>query len=89
MNLTKQQKQMVLAVIAALAVGYFVSNMHAQPLTPAQRRPVLAAVIRAAKSLLWLVAFAEPAPHDDYQAARHTHHVDDRGLVLVDHGQGW
>lgn len=89
MNVTKQQKQVILAVIAALAVGYFASNINHKPLNPAERRPVLAAIFRAAKTLLWLAAFAEPPPHEQYQSARHIHHVDDNGVVMVDHGQGW
>lgn len=88
MNLTKNQKLAVLAVVAALAVGYL-SSQQSQPLNPAQRRPVLAAIFRAAKTLLWLAAFAEPPPREQYQPANHIHHVDDAGLVLVDHGQGW
>lgn len=89
MNLTNERKTLIMAAVAAAAVGYFAANMNAQPLTPAQRRPVLAAIIRMAKNLLWLAAFAEPGPPDEYQSARHVHHVDDNGVVMVDHGQGW
>lgn len=89
MTLTREQKLMVMAVVAAAGIGYFAANANHQPLNPAQRRPVLAAIFRAAKTLLWLAAFAEPAPPEHYQAARHVHHVDDNGVAMVDHGQGW
>lgn len=89
MNLSKQQKQMVLVIVAALAVGFFASNMNHKPLNPAERRPVLAAIFRAAKTLLWLAAFAEQPPAEHYKSAKHFHHVDDNGVVMVDHGQGW
>lgn len=89
MNATKQQKQLVVAIVVALTVGYFAANLSHKPPTPAERRPVLAAIFRAAKTLLWLAAFAEPPPHEQYQSAKHIHHVDDNGVVMVDHGQGW
>lgn len=89
MTMTKENKRLVIAAMCCLAAGYFISQAYSRPLNPAERRPVLAAIFRVAKSLLWLAAFAEPAPSDHYQSAQHFHHVDDNGVALIDHGQGW
>lgn len=88
--MTKENKTLVLVALACLVGGHFIASAQPHRKTPAQRRPVLAFIVRAAKSLLWLAAFADPPP--DVQQTRggpHTHHVDDNGFVMVDHGQGW
>lgn len=90
MNLTKDQKRLALVVVACLAAGYFIAGSAHKPQTPAERRPVLAAVIRMAKNLLWLAAFADPPPDQPGpRRVQHVHHVDDQGVVMIDHGRGW
>lgn len=90
MNLTKEHKRLVLIVAACLAAGYVLAGANMRPQTPAERRPVLAAVIRMAKNLLWLAAFADPPPdHPGPRRVQHIHHVDASGVVMVNHGEGW
>ena len=58
----KLDRQTVFILIAAFAVGYYCSNSSPSPRPGPEDRPVLRWVVRTAKSLLWLAAFADPPP---------------------------
>jgi len=77
------------AVAIAFAIGYWISS-HPMAPEPRPDRPVLRWIARAAKSLLWIAVFAEPAPPQ--QPDRHLVHappVGEDGYPLVDHGKGF
>lgn len=77
----------VLIVLAAFAVGFVLSN---NPLsTPRPDRPVMRWIARAAKSLLWVAAFAEKAPSQPEQHYIVHARVGEDGHPLLDHGRGW
>ena len=78
----------LVAIGIVLALWWFAAAPARRP-TPADERPVIAWVVRTAKSLLWIAAFAEkpPAAPQEPVAVRHELGVD--GFPLVDHGRGW
>ncbi len=82
------------AIFAAAAVLFlFWCNGSASPLpapfAPQPDRPVLRAIARIAKSLLWvaLVADGPPASAAEYQTVRTR--VGDDGHQVLEHGRGW
>lgn len=75
--------------IVCLVIGYWwASSPHPSP-APADR-PFLRFVAKVAKTFLWVAVFAEqpPATASSMQSL-HDHHVDERGVVMVNHGRGW
>lgn len=73
------------AIVAAFAVGYWAAS----PTTPQPPdRPVLSWIARAAKTLLWVAAFAEQPPehHQDARIVQHAIGAD--GYPVIDHGKG-
>lgn len=83
-------RKTLLIMVAAFAVGYFVSGSSSPPGPPAPDRPVLRWIAKAAKSLLWIALIAEQPPA---QAAErqlvHAPPVGEDGYQVVDHGRGW
>jgi hypothetical protein len=79
----------VFAVLAVLAIWWWAtpSRPAPRPWAPQQERPVVAWVIRTAKSLLWLAAFAERPPAAPDQTVQQR--IGDDGFPLVDHSRGW
>ena len=80
----------VFAVLAVLAIWWWASSSTPapRPWAPQKERPVITWVIRTAKSLLWLAAFAERPPAAPEQAAVQQR-IGDDGFPLVDHSRGW
>ena len=73
------------AVIAAFALGVWVAT----PTTPQPPdRPVLTWIARAAKTLLWVAAFAEQPPEHRHDARIVQHAIGEDGYPIVDHGRG-
>lgn len=81
-------RKTVLIVFAALAVGYWLSG-SALP-QPAQDRPVVRWVVRTAKQLLWLAAFADPppVPAEPHQRLVQSPAIGEDGYPVIDHGRG-
>jgi hypothetical protein len=73
------------AIIAAFAVGYWAAS-ETQPRPP--DRPVLSWIARAAKTLLWVAAFAEQPPADRHDARIVQHAIGEDGYPVIDHGRG-
>lgn len=84
-------RKTVFALVAAFAVGWwFSSSGYAPGPTPANDRPVLRWIGRAARSLLWISLIAEEPPAQP--EARHLVHappVGEDGYQRIDHGEGW
>ncbi len=72
-------KKLMIACVAAFAIGFFVSGKTPEP---EQERPVLTWIAKAAKTFLWVALFAE---EPKTYAASHVHTGDD----VLNHGEGW
>lgn len=73
----------LLVLVIVFAAGWWTSSRPAPTPTPPDR-PVLRWLARAAKSLLWIAVFAEPAPPE---APRVVHaRVDRDGIRVLDNG---
>jgi hypothetical protein len=77
-----------IAVLVAAAVTWAAATSDYSPIKPQQDRPVLRFLARLAKTGLWVMMFAEPAPADSQQYVVHAR-VDSEGHRVLNHGQGW
>jgi len=86
-------RKLILAVLVALACGWWLGSSPASPINPTPQRPVLAAVGRlarvAARLGLWMAMAAEPPPQADGRQLVRSPAVDADGHRVVDHGEGW
>lgn len=85
----KTDRSIVLVAIVCLALGYWWASPSRPSPSPSDR-PFLRFVAKVAKTFLWVAVFAEqpPAEATDMQSL-HAHHVDEQGIVMVNHGRGW
>lgn len=81
------KRLILVACLVAFLVGW-TAGRNSNRFDPRQERPVLAAIMRAAKTFLWLAAFAEPAPEDTASEHRSVM-VDENGFVQLNHARGW
>lgn len=90
-SLTK--RQLAALVLAALIAGWWMSLPRGSlpsPFTPpANDRPFLRMIARAAKTFLWLAVVAEGPPADAEPAQFVRAHVGEDGYQTLDHGRGW
>lgn len=92
----KIDKNIVIAAVAAFALAWFMFHSDGgipNPFTPQRpKRPVLAFIMKAAKTFLWVAAFAEPKP-TDLSAHSHTYivkaGVGPDGHELLDHAEAF
>lgn len=75
-------------VAAALAAGYFLADDQPAPPSAADR-PILSALARFAKTGLWLLLVAEPAPEPGPAGDLVHHVVGPDGHPTLDHREGW
>lgn len=78
-----------LTAIAVVLLVWWLAAAPARRPTPAEERPVIAWVVRTAKSLLWIAAFAEKPPAAPQEPVHVQHDTGVDGFPLVDHGRGW
>lgn len=88
--MTIPKRYLVLALVAALAAGYYLASDrgHPRPPSPADR-PFLAAIARLAKNGLWLLLLAEPPPEPGPPAELVHHVIGPDGHPALDHREGW
>lgn len=79
----------VILVVAALVAGYWLAGQPRSPLGGGKPRPVLAAIVRAAKNLLWISLAFEPPPAVAQSRLVETPAVGEDGFPVIDHGRGW
>lgn len=86
-------KRLVYAFVAGLAFAWYM-NSGSAPLptpfnpTPQNDRPVLRWIAKAAKSALWLMLIAEPAPEPGDARMVQTI-VGDDGYSVIDHARAF
>ena len=87
-------KRLIYAFVAGLAVAYWMHSGGSAPVpspfnpmpSPQHDRPVLRMIARAAKTALWFMLIAEPAP-EQRQMAQHA--VGDDGFPVIDHARAF
>lgn len=83
---TLSKKSFAIACILCFAVGW---QLHQQSIPqPNTDRPVLRALARIAKTALWFMAFAEPAPSDPNVEVQSVL-TDENGYAHINHARGW
>lgn len=83
---TVSKQSLLLLCIVCLLLGWRTSREI--PVSPHESRPVLAAIVRFAKTALWFAAFAEPAPKDHNEQIQSVL-VDEQGYAHLNHARGW
>lgn len=90
-SLTK--RQLVALVLAAAVAGWWLSLPRGSmpiPFTPpANDRPFLRMIAKAAKSFLWIALLAEGPPDEPDACHVARAHVGEDGYQTLDHGRGW
>jgi hypothetical protein len=84
MNLDRKT---LLALVAALAIGYFLAR-RAVPEPQPQDRPAIRWLARAAKNLLWIALVAEQPPEPTHHVVK-ARAVGSDGYPIVDNAEGW
>ena len=82
----KVQRNVIMAGVICLACGWWLASSPLSPVNPRPQRPVLSFLAKVAKTFMWVMLAAEPAPD--------THHLshaslDADGHPVVSHGSGW
>jgi hypothetical protein len=87
------ERKIILALLFGIAFCWFVGNgCSLEKPAPLSNRPVLKWIAKAAKTLLWVAVFVEPAPPEEPEHDRTMHHEDEVGAdghPLVHHARGW
>ena len=84
----KEIQSAVVVGLVAVMLTWWAATSDYSPVKPQQDRPVLRLLARLAKTGLWVMMFAEPAPADS-QAYAVQSRVDSEGHRVINHGQGW
>ena len=83
----KEIQSAVVVCLVAVMLTWWAATSDYSPVKPQQDRPVLRLLARLAKTGLWVMMFAEPAPtHQQYVVHAR---VDADGHRVLNHGQGW
>jgi hypothetical protein len=86
-------RKLIIAVLVALACGWWLGSSPASPINPTPQRPVLHALARltrtAARLGLWMAFAAEAPPQQEQRQIVHAPAVDADGHRIVNHGEGW
>ena len=86
----KLDRNTALVLIACVALGYWLASPPGKPVGPLADRPVLRWIAKAAKQMLWIAVFVEPAPPEpESRQMVKAPAIGDDGYALIDHGKGW
>lgn len=85
-NLSKTS--LALICVICFAIGWRYGDDLSPLPNPHNSRPVLAAVVKFAKTALWFAAFAEPAPAHAGTEVQSVM-VDESGYAHLNHARGW
>ena len=84
------RRSLVLVCVACLAAGYWLAPPARPPIGPGSDRPILRAIVKAAKSMLWLAVFAEGGPADDRPEPQLVRtQIGSDGYRYLEHARGW
>jgi hypothetical protein len=80
-------RQLAIVCLLCMAAGYWLSWSPSSPInpTPANDRPVLRWIAKAAKNFLWIALIAEPPPKEQLVQQR----IGDDGYPVLDHGRSF
>jgi hypothetical protein len=90
-KLKPSDRNIILAGLLMLAVGWWLASSPSSPIRPEPPRPdrpVLRFIARVAKTFLWVMVVAERPPQDQTVQMVHAR-IDSEGNQVLNHGQGW
>lgn len=89
--ITLSKRTLVLALLACLVAGWWLSSSPTSPLGPPAPtdRPVLRWIARAAKNLLWIAIVAEGPPAEVSEPQLVRARVGADGFRQLEHRGGW
>lgn len=88
--MTISKRSLVLACLACVAVGWWLSTSPSSPVGPKEPdRPFLRFVAKAAKAFLWLAIVAEGPPPEASEPQFVRARVGSDGYRQLEHGRGW
>jgi hypothetical protein len=87
-------KALIWVVVIAFFVGMWTSGGGGRgpvpnPFAPQPERPVLSAITRVAKKLMWVAVFLEPVPPDCPPCESVQTEIGSDGYAILDNGRGW
>lgn len=83
-------RKTLFVIAAAMAFGYWLATSPSSPVgPPANDRPVLRFLARAAKSFLWVALVAEQPPAEDPNAYVVHARLGEDGAPMLNHARGW
>lgn len=87
--ITLSKSRLAFVCLACLVAGWWLTSSPSSPIgpTPQRERPVLKAIARIAKGLLWVSLFVERAPEEPQRYAHAR--LDAMGQPVIDHARGW
>lgn len=86
----KLDRNTALVLIACVALGYYIASPPSQPVGPLADRPVLRWIAKAAKQMLWIAVFVDPAPPEPQSRQMvKAPAIGDDGYAVINHGHGW
>lgn len=86
----KLDRNTALVLIACVAIGYYMASPPSKPVGPLADRPVLRWIAKAAKQMLWIAVFVEPAPPEPQSRQLvKAPAIGDDGYAVINHGNGW
>ena len=84
---TLQKSHLAVVCLACLVAGWWLTSSSPLAPSPERERPVLKAIARIARSLLWVSLLAE-APPEESRSYAHAR-LDAMGQPVIDHSRGW
>jgi hypothetical protein len=79
----------ILALVVALAAGYWLASSPSSPIAPVKDRPVLRMLARMAKGFLWVALVAEQPPESVEETYLVHARLGEDGQPLLNHARGW
>lgn len=84
----KTRATLVAGLVVAFAVGFAAASSPYSPIKPRPDRPVLRFLASVARTGLWFMMFAEPAPAGEPAHLVH-HTIGDDGYQRLQHGESF
>lgn len=81
-------KQLAIVCLVCMSAGWWLSSSPSSPVnpTPANDRPVLRWIAKAAKNLLWIALIAEQPPKESRLVQ---HQIGEDGHPVIDHARSF
>lgn len=83
-------RKTLFVIVVAVGFGYWLATSSSSPVgPPANDRPVLRFLARAAKTFLWVALAAEQPPTEDPNSYIVHTRIGEDGAPMINHARGW